>query len=143
MNTDNAPSSSQRLEHSRQAIVNYMAYNDAADHGPAGGHAGSEAAMEGSAGSWDLIRQVAGSWWRGHPVHLALDIARPLLQTYAEKKPLQLMGIAAGLGAAAVLLRPWRLMSLTGLAAALLKSSERSAVLQSLLSPVRKPDPLP
>lgn len=143
MTTDSSLSPSQRLDHSRQAIVRYMAYNDAAGHGSAGGHAGSEAATDGSAGSWDLIKQVAGSWWRGHPVHLALDIARPLLQTYAEEKPLKLMGIAAGLGAAAVLLRPWRLMSLTGLAAALLKSSERSVLLQSLLSPGRKPDPLP
>jgi len=143
MSTDSALSPSQRLDHSRQAIVRYMAYNDAAGHGSAGGHATSEAAMDGSAGIWDWIKQVAGSWWHGHPVRLALDIARPLLQTYAEEKPLQLMGISAGLGAAAVLLRPWRLISLTGLAAALLKSSERSVVLQSLLSPGRKPDPLP
>lgn len=142
MTSITALSPSQRLDQSRRAIVRYMAHDDAAGHGPAGDHDSSAAGMDGSDSTWGLIKQVAGSWWRGHPAHLALDIAKPLLQTYAEQKPLKLLGISAGLGAAAVLLRPWRLISLTGLAATLLKSTEMSGVVHSLLSAGRKPDRL-
>jgi hypothetical protein len=143
MSTESALSPSQRLDRSRQAIVRYMAYDELEAHGPSGDHGSSAGAIDGSASSWGVFKQVAASWWRGHPAHLALDIAKPLLQTYAADKPLQLLGISAGLGAAAVLLRPWRLISLAGLAATVMKSTPMSGVVHSLLSAGRKPDQLP
>jgi hypothetical protein len=119
----------QRLANSRQAIIRHMD-RDASD-GSESGHSGEQ--IDASADRWDLIKQAAGAWWRGHPAHLAFDLAKPVIQTYAEEKPLKLLGISAGIGAAAMVLRPWRLISLTGLLLATLKAPEMSGVLRSLL----------
>ena len=67
-------------------------------------------------------------------MQLAIEIGRPFLDNYARDKPVQLLGIAAGVGAAAVLVKPWRLVSVTGLAIAVLKSTKLSSTLLSLLS---------
>ena len=72
-------------------------------------------------------------------MHLVIDIGRPFLNNYARDKPLQLLGIAAGSGAAAVLVKPWRLVSVTGLAVAVLRSTKLSSTLLSLL-PRAAPD---
>ena len=66
-------------------------------------------------------------------MQVAVDIGRPFLNNYAHDKPLQLLGIAAGAGAAAVLVKPWRLVSVTGLALALFKSPKLSHSLLLLL----------
>lgn len=92
-----------------------------------------ESGIDASSGSWDLVKQVACSWWRSHPAHLALDVAKPMMQGYAQDQPVKLLGIAAATGAALVVLRPWRLISLTGVALALIKSTEVSGVVQSLM----------
>jgi hypothetical protein len=126
----------QRLEASRQAIVRDMNHEDPSNDGPeseSNPEDIAESGVDASSGSWDLIRQVARSWWQSHPARLALDVGTPLLQGYAEKQPVKLLGIAAATGAAVVLLRPWRLISLTGLALALIKSSEVSGVMRSLM----------
>ncbi len=124
-------SARERLALSRQAIVRQM------NHASAETRPTDEAArpeIDASASTWDLGRQVVGAWWRNHPAHLAVDLARPVLSTYAEDQPLKLLGISAGLGAAVVLLRPWRLMSLTGVLLAAVKSPHLSGMVNSLLS---------
>lgn len=104
-----------------------------ADAGADGESDISETGIDASSGSWDLIKQVGQSWWQSHPAHLALDVAKPMMQTYAKEQPLKLLGIAAGTGIALVVLRPWRLISLTGVAIALLKSTQLTGVVQSLI----------
>jgi len=89
--------------------------------------------------TWQVLTQAVAVWWRHHPVHLVIDIGRPFLNNYARDKPLQLLGIAAGAGAAAVLVKPWRLVSVTGLAVAVLRSTKLSSTLLSLL-PRAAPD---
>lgn len=136
--THSTLSAQQRLAASRQAIVRDMhREGDPPDMtGPGEGEVHADIAETGidtSSGSWDLIRQVARSWWQSHPAHLALDVANPLMQGYAQAQPLKLLGIAAATGAALVVLRPWRLISVTGVALALLKSTEVSGVVQSFL----------
>lgn len=69
-------------------------------------------------------RRAAHAWWQSHPMHNAVDLARPLLEDYAQHKPYQLVGIAAGAGAAFTLLKSWRVLSLTGVALALVKTSD-------------------
>lgn len=69
-------------------------------------------------------RRAVRAWWQAHPVHNAVDLARPLLEDYAQHKPYQLVGIAAGTGAALTLLKSWRVLSLTGVALALVKTSD-------------------
>ena len=124
----------ERLAHSRQAIVRQMNHESAE---VTEGEPGDEAArpeIDASASTWDLARQVVTAWWRNHPAHLAVDLARPGLSAYAEHRPLQMLSISAGLGAAVALLRPWRLVSLTGLLLAAVKSPNLSGMVSSLLS---------
>lgn len=132
----------QRLAASRQAIVRDM-HRDDPESAHDSAHMSnadvdaesdiSETGIDASAGSWDLIKQVGQSWWQSHPAHLALDVAKPMMQTFAKEQPLKLLGIAAGTGIALVVLRPWRLISLTGVAIALLKSTQLTGVVQSLI----------
>ncbi len=134
-----APSPQERLANSRKAIVRHMSRDahshdrhdeDGDDRHDAEGDAGGN--LEG--GTWSLLKHALGAWWHHHPVSVALGLARPALKHYAEEKPLQLLAIAAAAGAAAVVLRPWRLVSIGSVLLATLKSSELSGALASLLS---------
>lgn len=101
------------------------------------GHAdfdGDEPFHAASNGAWGAIKHAMRAFWRNHPVRVAIDLARPVIGKYAEEQPLKLLGISAGIGAAAVLLRPWRLVSLGAVLVAALKSSGLSNALSSMLS---------
>ncbi len=130
MNDNTALSPRERLDNSRQAIVRQMGHDTATtvEHG------GSDTEIDASASTWSLVKQTATSWWHGHPASLALDFAQPRMQRFAQEQPLKLLAIAAGIGAATVFLRPWRLISLTGLVFAALKSSEVAGLASSLLA---------
>ena len=130
MDTNNL-SPTDRLAASRQAIVRQMRHEDPEGVEQGGGSDGIDA----SASTWDLAKQAAGAWWHNHPARLAADLGRPLIQNLAEEQPLKLLGVSAGLGAAAIILRPWRLISLTGLLLAALKSSEVAGFANSLIAP--------
>ncbi|MES2189199.1 MAG: hypothetical protein V4454_03695 [Pseudomonadota bacterium] len=133
----------ERLATSRKALVRYMNHEESGDNAGSDGSAtdgleGFGEAPDGS-GAWAMIKRTAGVWWQHHPAHLALDVAKPALGRYAEEKPLQLLGIAAGVGAAVVLIRPWRLISVTGLLFAALKASDAPVLLMSILSSRHEP----
>lgn len=128
----------ERLISSRKAIIRFMTkgYEQPSneqvdlDQEDYQGKRSSESAGH----HWQNIKHAIKVWWQHHPAQLALDLAVPVLGKYAEKKPLQLLGIAAGAGAVIVLIRPWRLVSVTGLALTALKSSKVSALVLSLLT---------
>jgi len=89
----------------------------------------------GGVGGWFAsIKRAAGSWWRHHPAHMGLELATPALSQYAARKPAQFLGIAAVVGAVIVIARPWRLISVTGLLMAVVKSSQLSSVVMSAMS---------
>jgi len=89
-----------------------------------------------------LAAGLVRRWWRRHPVHAAGQLARPVLQHYARTRPAELMLGSAALGSALVLLRPWRLVSATAMAALLLKGSDVADVVNTLLTkPARPRDP--
>ncbi len=48
-----------------------------------------------------------------------LHILQPVVADYARSNPLKTLGIAAGVGAAIVILKPWRLITLGSLLAVL------------------------
>ncbi|MCJ7799418.1 MAG: hypothetical protein MUP33_06600, partial [Polaromonas sp.] len=98
-------------------------------------HDASEEAQSGPAygGKWHVFKRAMRTWWRHHPVNVALSVAQPVISRYAAEKPFKLLAIAAGAGAVTVALRPWRLVSLGGLLLATLKSSELSNVVLSVL----------
>lgn len=137
-----APDSAQvRLVASRKALVRQMARvngddaYDAQNDLRGTGHSQTDDAQPGSQRSsvWQIFSHAAKAWWQYHPVQVAVDIGRPFLSSYARDKPLRLLGIAAAVGAVAVLVKPWRLVSFTGLAIALFKTPKLSASLLSLL----------
>jgi hypothetical protein len=80
------------------------------------------------------FKRAAGAWWRSHPARLGLELATPVLSGYATRKPAQFLGISAAVGAIVMITRPWRLISMTGLIVALLKSSQLSSVVMSAMS---------
>ncbi|HYW56897.1 MAG TPA: hypothetical protein VE934_08050 [Polaromonas sp.] len=122
-----------RLAQSRLAIVRHMHHDtlEAVDTVEGLGQ-GDREEIDGSSGTWGLVKQVTTSWWRGHPAHMALDFLKPMVQSYAEDKPVRMLGISAAIGAAIVVIRPWRLMSLTGVLIAVAKSKELSEVVRSM-----------
>lgn len=80
------------------------------------------------------LMQAVRTWWFRHPASSAVELARPLLDDYAKVHPFKLLGVAAGAGAAAALVRPWRMVSVGGLLLAAIKSSGLAGVLLSLLT---------
>jgi len=86
-------------------------------------------------GGWfGSVKHAIGTWWRHHPAHMGLELAAPVLSSYASRKPLQYLVIAAAVGAVVAIARPWRLISATGLAMALVKSSQLSSLVMSAMS---------
>jgi len=129
------PTPQERLASSRRAIVRHMSRDNASDDEPEqGGYGGEGDPSQSEGGTWSFARHALGAWWQHHPVNATFSLARPVLDQYAKEKPLQLLGIAAVAGAAAVALKPWRLVSMGSLLLAALKSSEISATLLSLIS---------
>ncbi|KQP18217.1 hypothetical protein ASF43_10315 [Pseudorhodoferax sp. Leaf267] len=116
-------SAKERLESTRRAIAGELARKR-------GGSIQTEeeeffaAPPSPDAGIFSSARRAARAWWHAHPVHKAVDLAQPLLEDYAQHRPLQLVGLAAGTGAALTLLKSWRVLSLTGVALALVKTSD-------------------
>lgn len=140
MNNMSDMSPQERLAVSRRAIVRYMNQEEQED--PTSHRQGgiNEDGLQGlgedrpEGGTWSVVKHAVKVWWQHHPAQLALNLAKPALGRYAEEKPLQLLGIAAGVGAAAVLIRPWRLISVTGVLFAALKASDVPVLLMSMLS---------
>ncbi len=131
--------SAEKLAASRRAIVEYIQRRErrrdggeeqaAADEGDQGDE--SQPRERGWLGG---LTHAARTWWRHHPAHMALEVATPLLASYTREKPVQVLGIAAAAGAALVILRPWRLLSLTTVLLAVVKSSQLSGVLMSAMA---------
>ena len=85
--------------------------------------------------SWmGRAERAARTWWQHHPAHMAVEVATPVLQAYAQRHPGRLVAAAAVTGAVLMLARPWRLISVTTIVVALLKSANLPNVLMSALS---------
>lgn len=128
-----------RLARSRLAIIEQVRRKDRRRDGererergePESGHGDEEGGISGWFGG---LKHALGTWWRHHPAHMGVELATPILSAYAHRKPFQFLGIAVALGAVVVVVRPWRLITVGGLIAAVLKSSQVSGLLMSALS---------
>ena len=80
-----------------------------------------------------LLKHGASIWWRHHPAHAAFEVADSALSHVAARKPYLMLGAAAGAGALVMLIRPWRLVSITGLLFAALKMSDLRSAFGSVL----------
>jgi hypothetical protein len=134
----------EKLDRSRLAIVEYLAMGERrSDRHAAGenepgerGDAQDEGADGFFSGNGWLggVCSAARAWWSHHPAQLAVEMATPALRSTMRKRPFQVLALAAGIGALLVVTRPWRLISLTTLAVAIVKSSRLSGAVMSALS---------
>jgi len=127
-----------RLVRSRLAILEQVRRKDRRHDGERererGGPESGYGEGGGISGWFGGLKHALGTWWRYHPAHMGVELATPVLSAYAHRKPIQFLGIAAALGAVIVVVRPWRLITVGGLLAAVLKSSQLSSLLMSALS---------
>jgi hypothetical protein len=138
----------ERLAASRKALLRHMSRDAQTDQqdtlgtvdsqmppqGPEHESTQESSSSERSSGTLYLLKRGLRTWWSHHPANFALSVARPLLGRYASRSPFRMLAISAGVGAALVLVKPWRLVSIGGMALATLKSSEFSGLLMSVLS---------
>lgn len=117
-----------RLAASRAALMHEMgiAYPTARETSPAtaGPHiparslqAGPESPRQATAPWVAVGKRLARNWWAEHPANAALTLARPSLRKYARAHPGKTLAYGAALGAAIYIVRPWRLLSLSTVAA--------------------------
>jgi len=137
---------SDRLDRTRLALIEHVhrkerkpqraqAQGDVGEHEDAEQWEAAEAAAASGGGGWmSRISRAAKSYWRHHPARMGVQMATPVLSAYARKQPLAYVSISAAAGAALTFARPWRLISVTGLVVAVLKSSQLSSLLMSALS---------
>ena len=140
----------EKLDRSRLAIIDYLAGREGHREQRAGNesvrdeHAAQhEQHDEEAAGFFSRNRYFRGmssaarAWWSHHPAQTAVEMATPALRSYMRRRPLQVLALSAGVGALMVVTRPWRLISLTTLVVAIVKSSQLSGVVMSALSDAR------
>jgi len=140
MSTEQQPrlSAQERLAISRHALVSQLRGDDEPGPAAGGGAARSRSLLNGF--EWaPVARGVARHWWQRHPLHAAGQLAHPLLERYARDEPLKLVAVAAAVGAAVVLAKPWRLLSTSVLLATVFKTSDVAGVVNALMQ--RKTSP--
>ena len=89
-------------------------------------------------GSQDSLWAVLRRWWQDHPASGVLELVAPALQGYARAYPGRTLALAAGAGAALVLLRPWRLLPLTALALTAARSMPVAELLAAWLAQAKR-----
>lgn len=125
----------ERLAISRKAIVKHMnRHHREADEWVDDDLENVEKSRPASHGALGMLKHAARVWWHRNPASAAVDLARPLLGDYASAHPLKLLGISVAIGAAVVVIRPWRMVSLGTLLIAAIKSSGLTSAMVSMLS---------
>ena len=137
---------SDKLDRNRQAILEYVARRERRHDPreerrdypgmdqPEGYAFSGEEPLPPGGGWFGHLSHAVRTWWRYHPAHMAVELASPVLHEYARRKPLQLVGISLAAGAALTFARPWRLISISAIVVALLKSSQLSHLLMAAMS---------
>ena len=90
-------------------------------------------------GGFPRLKLAARTWWSDHPAHLVLDLATPVVSKYTGRSPWWFLAGAATSGAVVAKVRPWRLLSLSGLLA-IAKSSQLPSLLLSALTALDVPE---
>jgi hypothetical protein len=122
----------ERLAITRKAIVRHMHKGEQQGQDDAGEMFG-EPSRGIPESNWGLVKQAVRSWWHRHPASIAVEIAEPFLGQYARTHPAKLLAIAAGVGAAAVLFRPWRLLSLSKVSLAVVRSPDIAGAISTMI----------
>ncbi len=129
----------ERLAISRKAIVRHMnRHHREIEDRSADSFDDAEESSPAAHGTLHMIKHAAREWWHRHPASAAIELVRPLLSDYAKAHSFKLLAISAAVGAAAVILRPWRMVSVGALLVAVVKSSGLTSALISMLSSVSR-----
>jgi hypothetical protein len=83
-----------------------------------------------------LVKAGAATWWRDHPLHVGATVLKPVVTDYVRRKPIATLAFATAAGAAFVLIRPWRIASVTALGMSLVRSSNLPVMAASLVATV-------
>lgn len=133
------------IENTRRELLNFLAQqHEQEDRAEATAaerkHARRKAASDTSDGfNWSsLVEAGLSSWWHDHPARAGAMLVKSATEDYARQKPLQVVTVAAIAGAAIVLLKPWRLVSVTALALTLFRSSNFTGMATSMLETAAK-----
>lgn len=89
-------------------------------------------------------RSAVKNWWAKHPANAALTLAKPALTQYAQLHPGKVVACGAAVGAVLYVVRPWRLLSVTTIAALVFKRSTIAGLVTRMadhLPTARKPMP--
>ncbi len=62
-------------------------------------------------------KSLANQWWQRHPARIAVRLAESVVAIEAKQHPVRLLAIGAGVGAALVVIAPWRRLGLTSMLA--------------------------
>ncbi len=137
------PTQIPNLTQTRTELLNYLAQqnsppkrteSDATDRKTPCGTAHSELAAGAPGFEWSALFEAGlASWWHDHPARAGVSLLRSATAEYARKKPMQVVTIAAVAGAAVVLLKPWRMVSVSALVLSLFRSSNFTGVATSML----------
>jgi len=134
----------ERLAISRKAIVRHMNRHHPRIDQDVDGSTDEEefeATTHAHNSTLDRLKYAARVWWHRHPASAAVELANPLLSSYARVHPFKLLGVAAASGAVIALVRPWRMVSASTVLVAAVKSSGVTNTLLSMLSSLtRHPD---
>lgn len=77
------------------------------------------------------LGEAGRAYWHNHPARLVVELATPTLSSYGQRHPVAYLGAAAAIGAVVWVAKPWRLISLSGLAVAALRSPQLTTALIS------------
>ncbi|MEY4652013.1 MAG: hypothetical protein RI884_594 [Pseudomonadota bacterium] len=121
----------ERLAQTRLAILEYL---QCRQYGAASGASESAEHAQDAGSHWSGMREAGQRYWQGHPARLLVRLASPLLSHWGQRHPVGLVVIAAAAGVLLVLARPWRLISVTGLLIAAVKSPHLASLAMSALA---------
>ena len=138
-----SPTKTPNLTQTRHALLSYLSQqnsppqrveSDATDRKTARGAARSESVAGTPGFEWSALFEAGlSSWWHDHPARAGASLLRSATAEFARKKPMQVVMIAAVAGAAVVLLKPWRMVSVGALGLSLFRSSNFTGVATSML----------
>jgi len=126
------------IESTRRELLKFLAAERAEEHAAThvndnlGGRKASVGVKTGFKWS-SLLGAGVSSWWHDHPARSVAMVLESATSEYARRKPIQVVAVAAVAGAAVVLFRPWRMVSVTALMLTLLRSSNFTSVATSVL----------
>ena len=126
----------ERLALSRKAIVKHMSRHDpeAQERQESKSETGSGTAKTLKYGKLTQVKYLMRMWWNRHPASAVVDLASPVLSSYAKAHSFKLLGISVLVGFILAIIRPWRMISISALLVAAVKSSGLSNALLTMLS---------